>query len=282
MKHYSESNFVVVCTVRNIEKTFKKEFQNLNIALSDVKSKTWVIVESDSSDETPNVGAAIAATNQNFVFLSLGKLEDRIPHRTARIAHSRNIALKELRKLDNFNDIDFIVLADIDGRNRDMNRESFQSSWEIPDWDVVTANQNGKYYDIWALRHDSWCPTDCWIEAKKLQHEIGKENAIEVCVKSKMINISATNLPIRVKSAFGGFAIYKSDLIDDMVYLEDLLDGEEICDHVFVNLKISKLGKRIVINPKMINYNESFFEKFKRIRLARFIWFSLKSFWREN
>mgnify|MGYP003327104484 CR=1 FL=1 len=27
---------------------------------------------------------------------------------------------------------------------------------------AVCANASPRYYDIWALRHRTWCPSDCW------------------------------------------------------------------------------------------------------------------------
>jgi hypothetical protein len=282
VKHYSDSNFVVICTVRNVERTLVKEFKNLTKAFSGTKHVNWIIVESDSEDSTPKLGEQLSKENSNVLFVSLGKLAEKIPYRTARIAHSRNVALKKLSNENYFSSLDYIILADIDGRNRDFNKEAFQSSWNIPDWDVMTANQDGLYYDIWALRHETWCPSDCWIDAKKLQHEIGLENSIDVSVKSKMIVIKEDIKPIRVLSAFGGLAVYKSELFEHMNYLEGLLEGEEICDHVFVNLKLSKLGKKIFINPRMINYRETMPERVKRISLVRMVWNFTRLFWKKN
>ena len=269
MKHYSDSNVVIVCTVRDIANNFIKEFKNANEAFSCFKSIRWIVAESDSTDKTVLIGEELAANDEGFDFISLGNLSKTLPYRTQRIAYARNRALDSLKTKSYLDDIDLIILADIDGRNRDLTRSSVESCWQIEDWDVITANQKGIYYDIWGLRHKNWCPSDCWREVNELSKLISEKNAIEVAVKSKQIILDLSSKPLLVDSAFGGLAIYKKHLLEDMVYLESLYEGFEICDHVYVNLKLSAKGYKIFINPKMINYKESWLERLKRDSTAR-------------
>jgi hypothetical protein len=74
VKHYSDSNVVIVCTVRDIANNFMKEFVNANEAFSCFKSIHWIVAESDSTDKTVLVGKNLAEDNQCFDFISLGNL----------------------------------------------------------------------------------------------------------------------------------------------------------------------------------------------------------------
>jgi glycosyltransferase involved in cell wall biosynthesis len=278
VKHFSDSNVVVVCTVRNIAASFTRELDNANKAFSCFKSVRWIVAESDSDDDTVYVGEKLAANDEAFDFIVLGNLTATLPYRTQRIAHARNRALDYLKSTSFVEDIDLIILADIDGRNRNLTRQSIESCWQIEDWDVITANQEGIYYDIWGLRHKSWCPNDCWREVNELSNFIGEKNAIQVAVTSRQIVLNSNSKPFLVDSAFGGLAIYKKSLLEEMIYLESLYDGFEICDHVYVNLQLSAKGYKIYINPKMINYKETWLERLKRDGTTRKLLIPVKRF----
>ena len=133
--------------------------------------------------------------------------------------------------------------------------ESVISSWSRTDWDVVTANQSSRYYDIWALRHPLWSPNDCWEQHEFLKKYIKTPEVVNsYSLRSRMIKIPKDSDWIAVDSAFGGFAIYRSSLLLNDVNYEGTNDvGNIICEHVPFNRKIKELGARIFINTNLIN-----------------------------
>ena len=144
----------------------KKKF-NIDKSFSGFK-KSWFIVESDSNDETLEKLSSIKGV-ENFNFKSLGKLEDKFPKRTERIAYCRNYYLQELENNEKFKNVDFLATVDLDGVNNLLTNDAVKSCWQMNnEWDVCSANQSGPYYDIWALRHKKWSPNDCWKEAREL------------------------------------------------------------------------------------------------------------------
>ena len=68
-----------------------------------------------------------------------------------------------------------------------------------------------------------------------------------------MFNIN-TNLDwIEVDSAFGGFVIFKKNILKNCLYVGTYPDGSPICEHVPFNKQIRNNGGRIFINPQLIN-----------------------------
>ena len=124
---------------------------------------------------------------------------------------------------------------------------------EEVDWDVVTANQRGRYYDIWALRHPLWCPSDCWEEAGFYQSlGMDRKRARFYAVDRKMHTIPETAAPIEVESAFGGTAIYKAQAYRAGTY-KGICDGKGLCEHVPFHEAIRQAGGKIYLNPGFVN-----------------------------
>jgi hypothetical protein len=67
--------------------------------------------------------------------------------------------------------------------------------------------------------------------------------------------IPRTSDPIPVLSAFGGFAIYQMEAFKQGAYAGVLDGGKEICEHVPFNLKLSSLGFKLLIAPRLVNLN---------------------------
>jgi hypothetical protein len=116
----------------------------------------------------------------------------------------------------------------------------------------VFANQL-PYYDLWALRHEVWCPGDCWSEVVKRPAYLPKHRAIERYVGSRQIQIEPNARPVPVQSAFGGLAIYKMPFVTSARYVGLLPDGSEVCEHVAFNRDITLAGGSLYIFPKLLN-----------------------------
>ena len=215
---------------------------------------SWLLIESDSSDNTLSELEGLKSKIPNFEFKSLGNLESRIQFRTERIAYCRNNYLSEIKENAMYGDVDYVAVVDFDGVNSLLSSLAVDSCWLIEDWEVCTANQAGPYYDIWALRHSIWAPGDCWLQYHFLvSHGLSADAARFAAVYSKMIQINPNSGWLRVESAFGGLGIYRRSALQKGRYLGVNEIGTEICEHVSLHEEIIKRGGRIYINPSLIN-----------------------------
>jgi hypothetical protein len=264
---------VGVC--RNVENTIISELENLLNAIGQPCYKS-LIIESDSDDETINLLRKFSVGKQYFRFESLGNLKESIPSRTARIAHCRNAYMEFLDK--EARDQDFVVIADLDGANKDLTLSRFESIWTRTDWDVCTANQRFAYFDIWALRAKGWSEID-WMEEYNLLVEGGmrSQKALRIALYTKMKQIGEKNDWVSVDSAFGGLGVYKFQAIRGLRYLGEL-NGREICEHVPFHGAIRAKGGKIFIVPSLINCEFSSHTEILKysIRLKTLILRSLK------
>jgi hypothetical protein len=150
--------------------------------------------------------------------------------------------------------VKFLVVVDLDGVNELLTPEAIQSCWGFDHWDAVTANQRGPYYDLWALRHPDWMQGDCWRQYEFLvANGLSREKALYVAVLSRFFLIAETSSPIEVDSAFGGLAIYRRDALGDSRYVGLSPSGYEVCEHVTFHSSLREKGRRIFINPRMVN-----------------------------
>jgi hypothetical protein len=252
-----EKPILVVGIVKNIEKTLKKDIQNISTALEFFKEVHWFLVQSNSTDKSEEILSEIKKININFKYLSIDTPENSYSFRTERLAIGRNKYLSYIR--ENIDPIKFpyIVIADFNLLNNKLSSEAVLSSWSRDDWDVVTANQSGRYYDIWALRHPLWSPNDCWEQHEFLKKYIKIPEIVNAySIKSRMLRIPKGSDWIPVESAFGGFAIYKSNFLMHNFFYEGKNEaGNMICEHVYFNKKIKQSGASIFINTSLINAN---------------------------
>lgn len=248
------SAFLVVGVVRDCARSLAIEVARMMRALSGARQIHFFLVESDSTDDTIKVLQAIRASTPCFSFISLGSLDATYPARTDRIAACRNAYLDKIRQCPTYSAIDYVVVADWDGVNNLITSSAIESCWSRLDWDVCTANQNGYYYDIWALRHALWSPNDFELAKKFLRaHGVGRYRSQIAVVMSRMISISLDSPWIPVESAFGGLAIYKRSAIESCSYSGRLPTGETVCEHVPLHMQINSNGGRIFVNPAMVN-----------------------------
>jgi glycosyltransferase involved in cell wall biosynthesis len=248
-----ENQVLITGIVRNIASTFDKDFFRLSHAFSSFASVKWFLVESDSTDESIEILETFSERHPNFEWCSLGKLDKSDLLRTERLAIARNRYVREVKKKE-YSDVSVIAVADFNSLSNLIDEKAILSCWNRKGWAACTANQNGRYYDIWALRHPLWSPSDCWKQLEFLKkYSRFPEAALYVAVNSKMITIPQTEDWIEVDSAFGGLALYDSKFFKFSHYsgLDKL--GNETCEHVHFNQIIRENGGSIFINPRMIN-----------------------------
>jgi hypothetical protein len=244
--------FLIVGVARNCGKTIVADFQRIEAAFRPHGETRWLVIESDSSDNTNEHLQSLASPS--FRSVSLGNLRESIPARTARIAHCRNRYLAELRNDPAYSNVDYVVVADLDGINSQITPGAVHSCFNRDDWEVCTANQRGPYYDIFALRHPVWSSGDCLAQFRFLHNGgISERRALFAAVYSKMITVPPNARWIDVGSAYGGLAIYRKSVLMAGQYCGLNAANEQTCEHVALHTALRASGHRIKINPALIN-----------------------------
>ena len=245
-------SIMIGATIRNGGPKLVERIRKIEAVFSGARKIQWVVVESDSTDNTAATIRNLSLSASNFNGITLNQLATSLPQRTARLAYCRNLYLDALQ--GQTDSVDFLVVADLDGVNDGLTRESLMTCSRRKDWDVCTANQRSLYYDIWALRHAIWSPNDCQTQfAFFRDHGCSEERAAWAAVYSRMIRIDPTSPWIRVESAFGGLAIYRRHFLTGARYVGITDAGQEICEHVTFHQQLGHQEARIFINPGLIN-----------------------------
>lgn len=250
----SDKEVLILGICRNVENDLESDVRRLLAAFGDFSKVYFRIVESDSDDSTLRVLEKLSISIPNFEYVSYGALRLAIPSRVERIAYCRNKCLEIMRSDNRLRDCSYIAVSDLDGVNSLLDRNSVLSCWIRDDWDGCTANQLGPYYDIYALRHSEWSPNDCWrYEAQLLEKGMNPISARERAVYSRQKKILISSPWIKVDSAFGGLAIYKRESLDNVTYSGLDFNGAEICEHVTLHECMIAHGRKLYINPHLIN-----------------------------
>lgn len=249
-----EFSFAVVGVARNTATTIGADVRRIQVALAGAKTVSWFVVESDSADNTVSELEKLKTAIPQFDYESLGDLTEQFPRRTDRIAHSRNHYLSHLNNDKVLSEADYVIVADFDGVNSHISSTGIASCFEHTDWEVCAANQDGPYYDIWALRHPVWCPNDCWAEFHFLEKfRNDREKNLDTAIRSRMITIPQDADWLEVDSAFGGLAIYRREALNNAKYQGTAEMGDPVCEHVPFHQLLKAKGARIFINPRLVN-----------------------------
>ena len=215
----------------------------------------FVFVENDSDDDTKALLKAWAAERPDATLLELDGLEARGLKRTDRIGVCRNAYMDFIRGSPLVH-YDHLVMLDADGVNRPpIDVEGFARG---RDWleehraAAVFANSQPFYYDVYALRHPTWCPRNWSTDIRERPAGMSEEEARQRFVSDRQILIPRTAEPIEVTSAFGGLAIYRmaDALAGRYVGLSE--HGGQVCEHVGFNQDIVRAGGRLFILPWMM------------------------------
>jgi hypothetical protein len=288
---------VVVGTISNAASSLEKDLTKVINALVNTEILQVYIVESDSEDKTVEVLAQLSSRLTYLKFQSLGSLKLNLPKKISRIRLCRQVYVEFIRDYMKSTPIDFVVVVDLDGMNKSIKAKAVDGCFLKPGWDVVLANQTGGYYDLLALRHPTWCPTDIKSELDQLRNKVetaqitgssisnrvrrllALDNAARKIVYSRMRSIPKSSPWVEVESGFGGFAIYRADLFEKFDYSVADVALEEECEHIALNTRIHKSGGKLYINPSLINsrYNEHNIRKFFLVRQFQLIYWSLIS-----
>ena len=272
--------------VQNSSKHLPSVLKNLDNISKLASEVGYIFIENDSVDTTKTDLRAWGSNKSNFNLVSLDGLS-QIPVRTVRLEIVRNTYLELIKTDSKLRNFDFVVILDMDEVNsHQIDIKNFSNSLSfLHDSNsraAAFANQQGGYYDLWALRSNELCPVDVWQEVLDYAHahKVSDEEAFSKTFAKRIVNLESYKEPIEVDSAFGGLGIYKMKFILDNVnpYLGSKIkvlrnDDEQlqvlrtqICEHVHFHDGIRAQGGSLFIFPSLINiilhknsFNPSFF-----------------------
>lgn len=246
---------VVVCAVvRDSDQSLRRVVDVVRRSFSSFREVHWCVVESDSRDETLHTLEQLAQSVPNFRYVSLGNLEHRFPKRTQRIAYCRNVYRRIVAWSPRYFGVKYVAVLDVDHVNYGLTREAVDSAFSRKGWDACFANQFGKYYDLYALRHEHWNSSDMVASARFFSSISGvdEQTATAKLFSQRMVSLSPTTNWIRVDSAFGGLGIYRKGLLRLSRY-RGRLGGHSVCEHVPFHMGFAFWRKRLFINPALLN-----------------------------
>lgn len=277
-------------TAQNCERFLPQVLRNIDLCSKLFSKVAYVFVENDSIDLTKRILGDFGKDKKNYNLITLDGLNKKETIRTLRIALARNTYLKIIKNNLELREFDYLLILDLDNVNTyqfklNTFEEAFCFLEESNDVAGVFANQIGTYYDMWALRHHKFCPSDIWenVYDYSVLHKVDDESAFKNIFFRRIISINQNEKPIEVESAFGGLGIYKVNDVfkDDNYYLGyknklvintsgvSVYKKWQVCEHVNFNMGIRNLNKKLYIFPSLINgvvsskniFNHSAFRK---------------------
>ncbi len=186
-------------------------------------SKSFIVfVESNSTDNTVEHFSKL----ENALFIHL---------ESANEAQQRNAYLSFVTKNTRIFDV-MIVLDTKVAIQKPLNSSLFNcfSGTRYHSWDAIFANQSYKYYDIASLRSKD-CPTD--LSELTAEERTRRERTLRY-------HIPSDEKLIKVTSAFGGLAVYKTKYIDKCEYKSD--------GHVSFNIFYNRQSQNMFIDPSLV------------------------------
>jgi glycosyltransferase involved in cell wall biosynthesis len=248
-------SILVTGIARNVAKIIPREVIRIEKEMNNIFEKVnFLVIESDSIDNTTKVLEKMKSKKNNFNYKSLGKIESTFPNRIQRLAFCRNTYVKEIRENTLYKDVDFVAIVDFDIKNNRLKLNQLKKLIGESNWSAIFANQTGLYYDIYALRKKGWVENDCFAEYRKNSICMSTQDAKELAIWSKMKKIKKGSPLIPVNSAFGGLGIYRKNVFMNFDYslLPKKLHESE---HVSLHKKITDSKGLLFIAPNMTNFS---------------------------
>ena len=272
----SVDNLIILGCAQNCGQYIHGVFQNIQRLSLHFPNTHTLILENDSTDDTISQIRLHSHLLNQVTARSFSGLNNQIPAKTERLAHLRNGAMQWLHQNHTSTENTLVLMLDLDEVNA--------TPWPIPSWlnalewflskpDAagLFANQQGPYYDLWALRHPKRCPVDVWQEVLNLhlrQPTLSDEELIKHAYQPWQFQISSSGPPEEVDSAFGGIGFYKLSWLQQThqpysglisLWLEHPEHGSklvrwQVAEHVSFHAGLRKAGASLWIHPALINW----------------------------
>lgn len=256
-----EKSALIVGLARDCAEGLRATLPRIERFRSTFSKCKFVVVTNESIDDTDDVLNNWASTSNNIEIIALDGLKSTAPERTVRLAIARNAYISTSRRdHERGEHHDFLVVVDLDGLNANLIDDPDFTAvlGKAPEgWGALFANQRDTYYDLWALRHPTWCPGDCWEPVRLAKKRwFGRKAAVAAAkaqLASQLRHIAPTEQPVAVDSAFGGFGIYRTEFLVDAAYRGLTDEGKAVCEHVAFNEKVRQNGALLYILPPLLN-----------------------------
>jgi hypothetical protein len=236
----------------------------------------FVFVENDSKDDTKQLLKEWCDKKRTALLITLDGLLSMQPVRGLRLEHARRQYLAALKTY--FSDYSHLIVLDCDQVNAgEIDLNAVQRAIEFLESDRshagVFSNQDGDYYDMWALRHRERCPGDIWEEVLDcmLALRISDREAFNRTFAKRTFSLPSTAGPLEVDSAFGGLGIYKVGCVlrnagNYVGYKRKQIltmngpheVGWEVCEHVSFNFGFRQHNERLFILPYLVNAGHNY------------------------
>jgi len=283
----NQKRIIFAGIARDCEKFLPNVLETISRLSEIFKESAYVFLENDSSDATKKILTDWGRSKKNFNFLNMDGL-GQLPIRTLRLEYLRNVYIQYIKNDSELNQFDYLIILDMDDVNShglDLEKIADAVSFlgDAKDRAAIFANQEGIYYDMWALRHKELCPGDVWEVA--LDHadelKVSDDEAYQKAFRKRLFSINPNDGFIEVDSAFGGLGIYKLSYVlkNPNPYLGSkvkilkfpeqttMIYRMQICEHVHFHRGITAIGGKLFISPALINFknqNEDFNPSFFR------------------
>ncbi len=210
----------------------------------------------DSDDDSAAILARWLADGRRGRLIDLGRVVDTVPVRCVRLANARNACL-DAAKADGWGDAGHVIVADLDDvLAAPLDLEAFAAAAGFLDAEPKRAgvfpNASPRYYDIWALRHATWCSVDCWHLIWDREPSEPFEAAKIREVLRRQIALPPGLAPIGVRSAFGGIGLYKGRFAMAARYAGLDAAGREVNEHLAFNEDIGRAGGTLYVVPRLM------------------------------
>jgi len=245
-----KKKLVIAAAVCNIEQTLLPVFDNINKLSELFELQRCILIESNSTDNSINLLKEKKSYLKCPLDVYIINNKSNSPYdRVERIAKARNMYLDMVEK--NYGDCDYLLVLDFNETNVEpYNIENIKSNFIINnEWDMICANQDKNYYDLYALRHKVWMPFNCWQIINDRPSFMSMNEAKNIYIRSRFINIPNDHGPIEVESAFGGTAFIKIQSIKGARHSHLDENNKPDCEWV----SFCKSLDKVLINPKFIN-----------------------------
>ena len=245
---------------RNCEDFVEENLHYINELKKHFGSVSFFAAENNSIDNTFKELNKFT-NNLDGAIYKIDDLDSRFSQRTERLAYLHNFLINQIK------DVDYIITVDSDGILKNFDLDGLLScfNYDWNQWDMMGANTNEKYYDVWALRNKD-IDFDCWdMVYHKTQMGMNRNDAIKEFVSKHQKQIPSNSDLIKVNSCFGGLGVYKYQSIancfrEGQKFMCDCkrhkVKGNcisEVCEHVtFHQQMIKKNNAKLFINPRLI------------------------------
>lgn len=250
-----ETSIIITGICRNVEIYLPQVITLINELKLQFNNYKIIIVENDSTDNTRQILDNWAYEDDNII---LRCFDNMSKDRHTILPICRNMCIEEIKKLNSDSDKNnlypFTFIFDMDNilttvKNIKNSIHRMQQSSQIGS---LCCMKNGHYRDIFALR-DKICNYDCWEKVGWSIHNEGLNwnQAVEKYVNSHLYRLNDKDSKLyEVNAAFGGAALYRTDLLIQSKYVGYLPHGKDICEHISVCENIRNMGYKIYIDSE--------------------------------